>query len=221
MAYIIFFGILFGIILPIVLINDNKRAKELKAQRIARNEVEKEELANRKKIFDEWLNEQVSKFGELTKNISYYVGDDFYLITKRVQLIDKSILIFESSETIVIEKNPYKFKDIVSFEVFDNSKTIYSGSTATTKTNTGSMIGRAVVGGVLLGGVGAAIGGATAKKETEISGQTSRTTHDYDIIVTVNSIASPIIKISLGKNQETMQEIASIFSIILERNKQN
>jgi len=40
---------------------------------------------------------------------------------------------------------------------------------------------------------------------------------DYSIAVSVNNLTNPIIKINLGENQDTMQEITAILSIITAR----
>ena len=78
----------------------------------------------------------------------------------------KLVLVKESTSQILLNDNLYNFDDIIDFSLLDKQTVIqhHSGSTAETNTSTGSMIGRAVVGGVLTGGVGAAIGAATAKK---------------------------------------------------------
>lgn len=79
------------------------------------------------------------------------------------------------------------------------------------------MVGRAAVGGLLFGGVGAIVGGTTAGEVTVTEGQTATTTHDYSIVITVNNLTNPIMKINLGENQNSMQEITSILSIITSR----
>ena len=80
------------------------------------------------------------------------------------------------------------------------------------------MVGRAIVGGVLTGGAGAIIGGATASKTTTTSGGTSRTKHNYTLIITVDSLSNPIERIHLGENGTYANEICSILSIIINRN---
>lgn len=58
----------------------------------------------------------------------------------------------------IIQKK-YDFKDIIGAEIIENGESV-------TKVSRGSQIGRAVAGGVLLGGVGAVIGGLTAKTKS-------------------------------------------------------
>lgn len=54
----------------------------------------------------------------------------------------------------------YEAEDIVSVEVIEDNDSII-------KTSTSNMVGRAIVGGALVGGVGAVIGGTTASKTSK------------------------------------------------------
>jgi len=143
--------------------------------------------------------------------------EEFYIpftsMSFEFESINNKIIVFEEKTTIVIQEKSYKFADIVTFEVFDNSMSIYSGTTTTTKS--GSMFGRAAVGGLLFGGAGAIIGGTTAKQET--TGQTETTIHNYDVVLTLNSLSTPMLKVNFGENQQGVQKFVSILSIILER----
>lgn len=142
--------------------------------------------------------------------------------------IDKSItygynsyiFVNESEQKIMLCEKIYDFAEIISFNVTDNSKVIYSPTTSATSTNTGSVIGRAVVGGLLTGGVGAIVGGATAKKTTTTSGGESHTEHKFFINVTVDSISDPIIRLYIGNSAYNANEISSLLSVIINRNNQ-
>lgn len=168
----------------------------------------KEEYENKVKSFER-------NYGTLTKEIRYRNILNGYNNSK----INDTIYIFESTSTIMINNQVLKFKDILGFNVFDNSTVIYSGQTAVTKSKTGSSLGRAVVGGALLGGVGAIIGGTTGKKETVLSAQTSSVNHSYTIVININDLSTPLIKLTLGDSQGLVQMISSILTIICERNK--
>ncbi len=130
---------------------------------------------------------------------------------------NKKLYVNEKDQILFIHGTGYKFKDILSYTVQDNSKTIHSGGTSTTKTNTGSMLGRAAVGGALFGNVGAVIGGATASKTTEYGNTFSTEIHHYNVIITVNSISSPMVTVDLGSNQELMNKLSSVLTVILSR----
>lgn len=139
--------------------------------------------------------------------------------------LDKFVLLKEESSQILLNEHLYTFKDILDFTVSDNQTVIHRGgdSTATTTTSTGSMLGRAVVGGVLTGGIGALVGAATARKETEIhqNDTYSSTKHNYTINVTINSLSLPVETLALFSNEEATNKVISILTIILHRNKQD
>lgn len=75
------------------------------------------------------------------------------------------------------------YSDVLGFNVIDDATTTKTASTLQSKTNTGSLIGRSVVGGILGGGIGAVIGGATASRS--ITGSPSQTLvkHNYKVVI--------------------------------------
>lgn len=90
----------------------------------------------------------------------------------------KKICLIVNSGTAVSER-VISYKDIFSVELFEDGTSI-------TKTVRSSQIGGAVVGGLLLGGVGAIIGGLSGKAET--SGKVKR----VDLRLIVNDTAAPL-----------------------------
>lgn len=127
------------------------------------------------------------------------------------------VLISEKESSIMINDHKYAFDDILKFTVSDNSIEVYAPTRSTTTTNTGSMLGRAIIGGVLTGGVGAVIGGATASKTTRTAQTSSETKHDYKIIVTVNRLSNPIEIMHLKRDEKTLNELCGLLTIILNR----
>lgn len=192
-----------------------KKAEERKKAEIASMEAKKKKIIRVKEEYESKIKSLESSYGELTKEIRYQNFKSGYNYPQ----IDDMIYVFESTSIIMIDCKAISFKEILGFNVYDNSTVIYSGQTAVTKSSTGSSLGRAVVGGVLLGGVGAIIGGTTGKKETVLSEQTSSVNHSYTIVININDLTTPLIKLSLGDRQELVQEISSILTIICERNK--
>lgn len=147
--------------------NDNAKTKErdkaLAEDRRRRRQAEQEEYDNALAEFD-------AKFGECTMNEK--LGD------WNEHNIKSRVLIYEQSSVIIINSKKYEFSDILGYSLVDDatSETITT-SVGTAKTSTGSMIGRAVVGGVLTGGLGAVAGAATAKKE--YLGQRHKSNYNY------------------------------------------
>lgn len=156
-----------------------------------------------------------TKFGNPTKVINV---DNSSLL---------AILIFEKTKDIVIvtqDKNlRIKFDTVLTYNVSDNSKVStnsYSSlATSTTKTNTGSMIGRSIAGGIIAGGAGAVIGGTTAPKTTitDFGGSfsTSTTTHDYNVIININSISTPTITLNFKEDETAYNSFIAILNVIL------
>ncbi len=138
---------------------------------------------------------------------------------------DKYVIIDETAARIMLNENIYSFKDILDFSLSDNQTVVqhHTSGTAKTKTSTGSMIGRAVVGGVLTGGIGAVVGAATAKKTTDVSpGKTwSTTKHDYCINITINSLSTPNEILYFHSDDESANKVASILTVIVHRNESN
>jgi len=166
--------------------------------------------------YENKLTELSTKYGDITANITYCFESGW-----QFRKIEKSFIVFENSSTLFIVNKPYSFNDIISYEVVDDSKIIYSGnSNSNISTSNKSMIGRAAVGGALLGGTGALIGGITANKQSNTSLNISQTTnHKYEVIITLNNLSEPIIKIELEDNRNAMEKISSVLSIIISRNQ--
>ena len=165
-------------------------------------QLEKDKMVAAKRREDK-LAEEKEKYGEghkvIDRGLKLYINEDLRKIYMKVK--------------------EYNFSDILSFSVQDNAQTIYSGSTSTARTNNGSMFGRAAVGGLVAGNVGAVIGGATASKTIETSDSISSIMHNYSIVVTVNSLSSPMVTLKIGEDQNLMNQVRSILTVIINRNK--
>lgn len=159
-------------------------------------------------------NKFIDKYGKLS--------NQFYLRKYSDSILNNTIKIFEEKSVIIIQGKVFNFNDIISFKLTDDKNIIYQDSVSTSKTSTssGSMIGRAAVGGVLLGGVGAILGGATAKKNTTTitTPYNSITYHNYKVHIIVNSISDPQIILEFDDNEEILNEFISVLSVIIKRN---
>lgn len=164
------------------------------------------------------LKKRFEKLDELSDKYFYSGEVETYMSD-----IKKHIYVFENKSIIIIYGNQYHFSDLLSFSLVDNttSETITTSS-GSSSTSTGSMLGRAVVGGVLTGGLGALAGATTAKKNINSNANSStKIIHDYTIFLNINSLKEPLISINLGSQQEKAQQLASILNVIIERNKKN
>lgn len=111
------------------------------------------------------------------------------------------VLVYDTRKTIYINGKGYKYSDIIDFNV--NDQTSYK-----TTSSTGSMIGRGLVGGLLLGGVGALAGATTGEKST-IKGASK-----YRINVIMRNMNDPIVTYVTSENECAQKMIAVLKNII-------
>lgn len=127
------------------------------------------------------------------------------------------------------------FGKILGYDIVDlkqSSTPLISATTTITKTDTGNMIKRAIIGGVIAGGVGAIIGAATATKTTtteetqvdefsDLLRKKTKSTSKLDLIINVNDIVSPTITISFDSNKKNIEKVASILNVIIKNNAES
>ena len=201
-------------------ISTNSRPKPQTPKKID-NRTEAQRMQDYRASWDKWNEERgasptqkqqyIDLYGDCSADI-IYCGGRFY--------------VFEQSQIVIFTKEIIPFSKIIGYNLTDNQVTISEnvGYESKTTTSTGSMIGRAVVGGVLTGGIGAVIGATTAKKNTVTTpvqdNVVASVTHDFKIYVNLNDLSNPTIIICVGRNTDTAYQIANILNIIVERNKQ-
>jgi hypothetical protein len=81
------------------------------------------------------------------------------------------------------------FKDVLSCEIIENNSSL-------TKTVRSSQVGGALVGGILLGGAGAIIGGLSGKTHTMDK------VKNIDLLIVINNMESPIFKVNFLTTNE-------------------
>ena len=156
--------------------------------------------------YNEARNQLIGKYGNPTK---VFVLEQYNL--------DKEIIAFEEAKRIWICGKDFQMKDILSCTFTDDEKIVKGQITSTTKTNNGNMVKRAVVGEVLLGGAGAVIGGSTANKLTVTTQENDKVYHDYTVIINVDSLSDPIVRIHVGSDGKTANEIVGLMNVIINR----
>lgn len=192
----------------------NEKKDEYQKYLIEQEDKEQNERQASKDCYDSII----ARLGECAVSINYGSWRD-----SPEYNINKSVLVFEEPKIIVINAKEYKFSDILGYSLEDNAtnETVtYSEGGA--KTSTGNMLGRAAVGGLLTGGLGAVAGAATAKKNISTdSVSTTQTKHNYIMYVNVNNLQDPVLTLRIGDMSGKAQKLASILNIIIERNKQH
>ena len=150
----------------------------------------------------------IDKYGEPTKTISLKASD-----------LEQEIIAFEASKRIWICGKDFSMNDIIGCSLEDNHKVIKGEITSTTKTKNGNMVKRAVVGNILLGGAGAVIGGSTAGKTTITTQGDDTVQHDYTIVINVDSLSNPILRIHVGRDEALANAIVGLMNVIVNSNK--
>ena len=169
-----------------------------------------ESVIIRKKVDEDFKNNEKSlaqftnTYGEPTITVfapCYSVPNTYYSTD-----INSHVMVFEPTKKIFLKGKMYDFSQITGYSISVNNQVISSN----TKTSTGSMLGRAAVGGALLGGVGAIIGANSAKTETEY-----KTLDKTIITIFTNSLSEPSIVLDLiSPQKEDVGKIEGILRII-------
>lgn len=178
---------------------NKSKEEEAHVQKIIKFEKEKEEYASA-------MSGLVNKYGKPDKVISLNGYD-----------INHDIIAFGNVKRVWITGKDLQMSDILNCTVHDNSYIEKGAVSYETRTNNGSMATRAIVGGVLTGGVGAMVGGATAKKSTVVNQKNDTLIHDYTVIINVNSLSEPIIRIPLDDDIDMVDDIVGLMNVIISR----
>lgn len=166
---------------------------------------------------EERLKKQTEEYNSLKQQFLTTNGTPDKSIVLSDLDLNSEIHVFESKKSVFILGKEYSFKDIISCNFSDSPRVIKGKITAVTKSNNGSVIGRSIVGDVVAGPAGAIIGGTTAKKNTEYIQEDDRTVHDYTVIINMDSISEPIIRIHTGKDGKLTNEIVGLMNVIISR----
>lgn len=121
-------------------------------------------------------------------------------------LIDISLRIYDKSCVVAVNGQVFGFQEMISCNIVDKA----SGGNISTSANSGSIIGRAIVGGVFAGPVGAAIGGGTAKRSGMMEIE-----HAYIVCLYLRNLNTPSININTGSDFELANEIYWLFNAII------
>ena len=198
-----------GVLISVIISAPKDEKKRLEQQKLEEElKAKQEEDLNTRIIpaYNQSRNDLINKYGNPVKS---FILEQYNL--------NKEIIAFEESKRIWICGNDFPMKSILSCTFTDNQNVVKGQITSTTKTNTGNMVKRAVVGDVLLGGAGAIIGGSTASKSTISTQENDKVIHDYTIILNVDSLAEPIIRVHIGSDGKLVNEIVGLMNVIIKR----
>jgi hypothetical protein len=218
---IAFFILLF---LFIELSESNDEARDILINKIEEEKKEKSIIEAQIK-YNNFKKELISKYGNPNKIIKIKDNEEHYICNE--------IFIFEESKKIIIEGNELDFNKILDFSTKDHSTNYYDKySNSSGGVDTGSIIGRSAVGGLIGGAPGAIIGGVTAnRKMDKLDLEIRSVSYDLDrmnkytsLYINIDDISNPKIEIRFKNNavnEAKINEITSLLNVIINRNKNN
>jgi len=172
-----------------------------------------EENRRKKRIYKASYDAYKKKYGNITKIIRISpLGNEPYEISR-------DIAVFAETGILLIRGRKYSFEDVVDCTVSDQIYVKKGQTHYNTRTSNRSMIGRAIIGGIVAGDIGAVIGGATAKKKINvISKEDDEIIHDYTININIKSTVSATVDIECYNNKKLADDIACLMNMIINRN---
>ena len=179
----------------------------------AREEERKQKIRSLKYAFVSQKHEIETKYGPITNE--YLLPNNNY---HSIPSINDCVLLLEEARIIVICNQIFNFKDIIGCSVTDDS-TVEKGSIEyETTQSTSDIISRAAIGDLLWKDKGAIIAGTTAPKKTIVTQTEDKIYHDYTIIVNVNRLSSPIVRIPCKSNNALVEELIGLLNVIIKQN---
>ena len=200
-----------GILFLFVAKRGYKNIKKEEEKRKSKQKAEDEKRAKKQKEIDirheEYKKQLIDKYGPITRIISNNLYNDDFI------MIYDEIFVFEKPKKIVFGKKECDFTDILSCCKYDeNHKDIPPAQV--TRTNTGSMLGRAAVGGLTLGVAGAVVGAMTAKTESTSSVDSSYIS-SYVVKIGMKSIEKPTMILKYGSDKTKAEEVYALVQAII------
>lgn len=163
-------------------------------------EVQAEKRREARKLkYREKLNEFNKQYGHCSKAIGEWNSD----IRVRV---------YENSRIVLINEKAFSFDDILSCEVVTETEQLGTESKKVS-VSTGSMIGRAAIGALIAGPVGAAVGAGTAKRKVVTTAPSVFC--EYIVYVGVKDIKNPKLKLKAGPNEKLANNLKALFLVIM------
>jgi hypothetical protein len=204
---VVIVGIFLIYIFRIIKKEQDKNEEWQKAYKKARDErrAKKQQEVDSKR--DGFIKELINKYGAITRVISVIHND-----SDSIKHYD-DIIVFEKPKKIIFGMKEYDFSDILSCAIYDENRNDIP-PTQVTRTKTGSLLGRAAIGGLTLGVAGAVVGALTAKTEST-SDVSSPHISSYVIKIGIKSIESPTMILKYGSNKAKAEEVYALMQAII------
>jgi len=177
---------------------ETRERRRLLAERFQKEAEERESKEKQSKL------EEEAKYGKCTKTIKWWANSNVVLLR-----------IFEETQTIFIKDKEYKFDDIIGVSYVDEVNNV--GKVATTQIDNRNMAGRAIVGGLIAGGLGAAVGAVTAKQQTSYCDDGRP--HCYVILINTKNLSDPLVKLKISNNLMQVNEVMATLNAVIAYNQ--
>ena len=191
-----FIGLILGVIgLIWMAVESSEKSKE-QQKKLDNDLLNKAEANNiEKKEYLEWLNSnyKISKILGVGEGMSWH--------------IDKVFAVDEDKRVVLFGKKEIKFESIINVEL-----TTESSQHTTTTTEKNNPVGRAVVGGIVAGGVGAIVGASSAK-ETSTS-NTYSSNHINGLFLYLNQVSEPVYEYKFVYGGDCRDIYATLLAIV-------
>ena len=181
-------------------------------------------------ILDVSVEQYEADFGKPDKTIdSFYEYNGVCSVLNQCRIYQKAkrILIITSNKLYVLP-----FSKIIGYDVINkslNNKKIMTATTITSKADTGNLIKRAIIGGVVAGGVGAVIGGVTAQRNTNITmveeedtmSKYMNSSPNLELAINTDEVVPYYITISFENLKKQLKDFVAILNDIIKNNAES
>lgn len=202
-----------------------RQKKQEEEENLERERKEKEKQLDREKKEREKQLEEIRIKEELLKplgediiKLQYYTRAYHYFSSENESC--KAELYFSKDYSkFCCGDKIYLGKQILDYQVVENTITNDMGSRSYTSVNTGNMLKRAAIGGLLTGGTGAVIGAATASRTTSADDVVLSRNEHY-IEITLDDANCPLLNLYFRENKQLLKSVERILFIIIKRNNE-
>jgi len=192
----------YGIVKIIAIQEEDENNIEKEKQKIKEQEDE-ESKASIIPAYTKARAELINKYGKPTKE---FILEQYNL--------EKEIIAFEESNRIWILGRDFSMKSILSCTYVDVELIVKEQQ----YTNI-NMLQLPIVGNVVFGGIDSILCGATSDNSTICTQEDADIHHDYSVVINVDSLSEPIIRISLGDKAKKVNDIIALMNVIIKRGK--
>lgn len=213
------FSIIISVIIFFIvrhLISLAKKRKKMISEARAWDEIQKKEKEKRMAAREEYERTLINlgaRLGECTMNVNLDESSDYKIITR--------VLVYEEAGILIVYGNEYRFSEILDYSLVKETRSETSTTSyGTEEADNDNLIGRAFVGGLLGGKIGALAGAATARRNiSDTATSETVTINKYTLYININSLQDPTISLYIGEDGSKAHRLAGVLNVIIERNK--